>query len=111
MGKSMGAMATANEGGGSASVRSVAAGSYSIVKSLQYLTAHKSADPAATKETIRPNIRTRPMSAPSVAAAARGPGVGGTKTRVAYRPAASADRKSTRLNSSHVAISYAVFGV
>src|SRR5215510_15540474 len=52
-------------------------------------------------------FRSRPLPPPRAArspptdAPAMGPAVG--------PPAAGADRKSTRLNSSHVAISYAVF--
>src|SRR5439155_25272780 len=53
----------------------------------------------------QPGARTKRRGEPQAAQ-----GAGGERARRAHAPRAScADRKSTRLNSSHVAISYAVF--
>src|SRR5439155_27359143 len=64
----------------------------------------RSAADAQARQRVDPGAT--PKTSPAGASAARDPNVAGGPERANIAPR---DRKSTRLNSSHVAISYAVF--
>src|SRR2546426_7566652 len=61
---------------------------------------------AATGGVVAAVVSTLCCAGPLVAVAL---GLSGAGLAVTFKPSATADRKSTRLNSSHLVISYAVF--
>src|SRR3712207_8211089 len=71
------------------------------------------AQPAAGRGRLRPRLPRAPARRPGAAGGAARGGAGARGARALPRgragPALDADRKSTRLNSSHANISYAVF--
>src|SRR5207253_11352854 len=77
-----------------------------------YTTLFRSAHPGRTHRTPRPEprkSRRRGQQGPGSRSPAARTGVAVHPELIAQRPFQVEDRKSTRLNSSHVAISYAVF--
>src|SRR5690625_7102655 len=72
---------------------------------------YKSDTPHTYTLSLHELFRSPPAPAAAARAVADAPGVAAPAAAAAPRSAAGArvDRKSTRLNSSHVAISYAVF--
>src|SRR5690625_6905866 len=65
---------------------------------------HASEGPVTVRSWVAYNLPSSPRNPPMIPAVSLPPPDGSTAT-----PVFTGDRKSTRLNSSHVAISYAVF--